>query len=137
ESSELTRQRRTGLLADRGAAAQMGGWNMKGSTRAATAIAVGYVLGRRRKLRTATLMAAATAVGGTTVGGLVMRRGMKMLGSSEALGKVAPQLADFADIVRGDLVTAGKAALTTAATSRVDALTDSLHDRAERVRNPA
>jgi len=79
---------------------------MKGSTRAATAIAVGYMLGRRKKLRTATLMAAATAVGGPTVGGLVMRRGMKTLGQSEALGKVAPQLTDIADTVRGDLLTA-------------------------------
>jgi hypothetical protein len=110
---------------------------MKGSTRAATAIAVGYMLGRQKKLRTATLMAAATAVGGTTVGGLVMRRGMKMLGSSDALGKLTPQLTDIADTVRGDLLTAGKAAVTAAATSRLDTLTDSLHERAERVRNPA
>ena len=38
--------------------------------------------------------------------------------------------------MRGDLVSAGKAAATSALTSRVDALTDSLRDRAERVRNP-
>jgi hypothetical protein len=110
---------------------------MKGSTRAATALAVGYLLGRRRKLRTAATMAAATAVGGPTVGGLVMRQGMKMLGSDKALGKAAPQLNDIVDAVRGDLLPAGKAALGAAATNRVDALTDSLHERAERVRNPA
>ena len=109
---------------------------MKGSTRAATAIAVGYLLGRRKKLRTAAVMAAATAVGGTAVGGIVMRRGMKLLGSTDALGKIAPQLNDIADTVRGDLLTAGKAAFATAASNRVDALTDSLHERAERVRNP-
>jgi hypothetical protein len=49
---------------------------------------------------------------------------------------MAPQLGDLADVVRGDLVTAGKAAATAVVTSRVDALTDSIHDRAERVRNP-
>ena len=109
---------------------------MKASMRAATAIGVGYLLGRRKKFRTATMLAAATAVGGTTVGGIAMKRGMKMLGSSDALQKVAPQLGQLTDVVRGDLVSAGKAAATAAVTNRMDALTDSLHDRADRVRNP-
>jgi len=82
-------------------------------------------------------MAAATAVGGTTVGGLVLKRGMKMLNSSEALGKMAPALTEITDTVRGDLLSAGKAAATAAVSNRVDSLTDSLHDRAERLRNPA
>ena len=110
---------------------------MKASMRAATAIGVGYLLGRRRKLRTATLMAAATAVGGTTVGGLLLKRGMKMLNSTEAFGKIAPQLTEITDVVRGDLLTAGKAAATAAVSNRVDSLTGSLHDHAERLRNPA
>ena len=46
---------------------------MKGSMRAAAAIGVGYLLGRRRKLRTATFMAVATAVGGTTLGGMMLK----------------------------------------------------------------
>ncbi len=110
---------------------------MKASVRAATAIGVGYLLGRNRRFRTAALMAAATAAGGTGLGGPIVRRGIKMLGSAEVLGKVTPQLAGLADAVRGDLVTAGKAAATAAVSNRVDALTDSIHDRAERVRNPA
>ena len=110
---------------------------MKGSMRAATAIGVGYLLGRRRKLRTATFMAVATAVGGTTVGGLLLKRGMKMLNSTEAFGKIAPQLTEITDTVRGDLLTAGKAAATAAVSNRVDSLTGSLHDRAEQLRNPA
>lgn len=109
---------------------------MNSGMRAATAVGIGYVLGRRKKLRTATLVAAATAVGGTTVGGLVLRRGMKMLGSSDALGKIAPQLGEIADTVRGDLFAAGKAAATSAVSNRLDSLTDSVHERAERVRNP-
>jgi hypothetical protein len=109
---------------------------MKGSTRAATALTVGYLLGRRRKFRTAAVMAAATAVGGTSVSGVVMKRGMKMLGSADALAKIAPQLSELTETIRGDLVTAGKAAVTNAAAARVDALTDSIHQRAESLRNP-
>lgn len=108
---------------------------MKGGTQAAMAIGVGYVLGRRRKMRTATVLAIATATGG--LGGMALRRGMKMLGSTEALSKVAPQLGDIAGTVRGDLVDAGKAAATAAVSSRIESLTDSLHERAETIRNPA
>jgi hypothetical protein len=110
---------------------------MKCSTQAAVAIGVGYLLGRRRKLRAATVIAVATAVGGTTVGSMVMSRGMKLLASSNALDKMPPQVADLVDVIRGDLVDAGKAAATAAVTSRIDSLTDSLHDRAEQIRNPA
>ena len=109
---------------------------MKGSMQAATAIGIGYVLGRRKKFRMAAMVAAGMTVGGTTVGSLVLKRGMKMLGNVDAVQKMAPQLGDLTDVVRGDLVSAGKAAATAAVSNRVDALTDSLHERAERVRNP-
>jgi hypothetical protein len=108
---------------------------MKGGTRAAMAIGVGYILGRHKRFRTATMMAAATAVGGTTIGSLAMRRGMKMLGNADVLGKVSPQLGEIAGTVKGDLLTAGKAAATAAVNNKLDTLTDSIHDRAERVRN--
>ena len=110
---------------------------MKGGTQAALALGVGYVLGRRRKMRMATLLAAGAATGGLgTLGGAALRRGVKMLGSTEALGKFAPQLGELADTVRGDLVDAGKSAATAALTSRIESLTDSLHERAEMVRDP-
>lgn len=109
---------------------------MKSGMRAATAIGIGYLLGRRKKLRTATLLAVATAAGGTAVGGPVLRRGMKMLGNADVLGKVSPQLGELADTVRGDLLGAGKAAAAAAVSNRVDSLTDSLHGHAERLRNP-
>ena len=108
---------------------------MKGGTRAAMAIGVGYILGRHKRFRTATMMAAATAVGGTTIGSLAMRRGMKMLGNADVLGKVSPQLGEIAGTVKGDLLTAGKAAATAAVNNKLDTFTDSIHDRAERVRN--
>jgi hypothetical protein len=109
---------------------------MNSGMRAATAVGIGYVLGRRKKFRTATLAAAATAVGGTTVGGIVLKQGMKVLNSSDALGKVAPQLGEITDTLKGDLFAAGKAAATAAVSNRLDSVTDSLHERAERVRNP-
>ena len=109
---------------------------MKCSTQAALAIGAGYLLGRRRKLRAATVMAVATAVGGTSVGGIALRRGAKLLINSGALDTMPPQVADLVDVVRGDLLDAGKAAATAAVTNRIDSLTDSLHERAERIRNP-
>jgi hypothetical protein len=111
---------------------------MKGGTQAALALGVGYVLGRRRKLRLTTMLAIGAATGGIGgVGGSAVKRGMKMLGSTEALGKVAPQLGEIADTVRGDLLDAGKAAAVAVATNRIGSLTDSLHEHAQRIREPA
>lgn len=110
---------------------------MKCGTQAALAVGAGYLLGRHRKMRLATIVAAGAATGGLgSLGGGLLRRGMKMLGSTEALGKVAPQLGDLADAVRGDLIDAGKAAATAAVTNRIESLTDSLHERAELIREP-
>jgi hypothetical protein len=111
---------------------------MKCGIGAALAVGAGYVLGRRRKMRTAAMLAGATAVGGIGgLGGSVVRRGSKALGSSELLDSVAPQLGEIADRVRGDLLDAGKAAALAAVTGRIDSLTDSLHDRADTLRAPA
>jgi hypothetical protein len=107
---------------------------MKG-TQTALALGVGYILGRRRKMRLTMMLAAAAATGG--VGGGALRRGMKMLGSTEALGKVSPQLAEIVDTVRGDLLDAGKAAAVAAATNRIGSLSDTLHERAQSIREPA
>ncbi len=110
---------------------------MKCSTQAALAIGAGYLLGRRRKMRLAAMLAAGAATGGLgSLGGKALQRGIKMLGSTEALGKFAPQLGELADTVRGDLIDAGKAAATAAVSNRIESLTDSLHERAEVVRDP-
>jgi hypothetical protein len=111
---------------------------MKGGTQAALALGVGYLLGRRRKMRLTTMLAVGAATGGVGgLGGAALRRGMKMLGSTEAVGKFAPQLGELADTVRSDLMDAGKAAATAAVTNRIESLTDSLQERAEMVRDPA
>jgi hypothetical protein len=110
---------------------------MKCSTQTAIALGAGYVLGRRRKMRMTTLLAVGAMTGGLGgLGGTVLRRGVKMLGSTDALGKVAPQLGELADTLRDDLLDAGKAAASAAVTSRLESLTDSLHERAEMVRDP-
>jgi hypothetical protein len=110
---------------------------MKGGTQAALALGLGYLLGRRRKLRRAVLLAAVTATGVSGPLGTVLGRGAKKLASTEMLGKVAPQLGDIVETVRGDLLDAGKAAAIAAVNGRVESLTDTLHDRAESLRNPA
>jgi len=111
---------------------------MKGGTQAALALGVGYLLGRRRKMRLTTMLAVGAATGGMgSLGGAALKRGMKMLGSTEAVGKFAPQLGELADTVRSDLMDAGKAAAAAAVTSRIESLTDSLQERAEMVRDPA
>src|SRR5215472_561908 len=111
---------------------------MKGGAQTALAIGIGYLLGRRRKMRLATMLAVGAATGGVAgFGPVALKRGMKMLGSTEALGKFAPQLGELADTVRSDLMDAGKAAAAAAVTSRIESLTDSLQERAEMVRDPA
>jgi hypothetical protein len=111
---------------------------MKAGAQTALALGVGYVLGRRRKLRMTTMLAAAAATGGAgTLGGIALRRGLKMLSSTEALGDLGPQLGEIAETVRGDLVDAGKAAALAAVNERIGSLSDTLHDRAESLRNPA
>jgi len=111
---------------------------MKAGAQAALALGVGYVLGRRRKLRMTTVLAGAAAAGGVgSLGGVALRRGLKMLSSAGALGDLGPQLGEIAETVRGDLVDAGKAAALAAVNERIGSLSDTLHDRAESLRNPA
>jgi hypothetical protein len=111
---------------------------MKAGAQAALALGVGYVLGRRRKLRLTTMLAAAAATGGAgSLGGVAFRRGLKMLSSAGALGDLGPQLGEIAETVRGDLVDAGKAAALAAVNERIGSLSDTLHDRADSLRSPA
>jgi hypothetical protein len=110
---------------------------MKGGAQAALALGVGYILGRRRKMRLATMLAIGAASG--AVGGLgpaVVRRGAKYLGSTDIAGALGPQVGEIVSTVRGELLDAAKGAAAAAVTSRIDSLSDSLHDRAETLKNP-
>ncbi|MBQ0906448.1 hypothetical protein [Micromonospora sp. U21] len=101
---------------------------MKTGTRIGLAVGFGYLLGRRRKLRTALTLAAAVAAGraSRTPGGL-LKRGSDVLHSS-------PQLSNLSRL-GGPLVNAGRAAATAAAGSGVDALTGRLRGSAEALRS--
>jgi hypothetical protein len=110
---------------------------MKGGTQTAVAIGVGYILGRRRKMRLATMLALGAATGGLgKLGPVALKRGAKFLGSTDIGGALGPQVGEIVSTIRGDLLDAGKAAATAAVSSRIDSLSDSLHDRADTLRNP-
>ncbi|WP_433115952.1 hypothetical protein [Micromonospora sp. CA-246542] len=103
---------------------------MKTGTRIGLAVGFGYLLGRRRKLRTALTLAAAVAAGRASrdPGGL-LKRGGDLLQSS-------PQLSNLSRL-GGPLVNAGRSAATAAAGSGVDALTGRLRGSADALRRRA
>ncbi|WP_395570640.1 hypothetical protein [Streptomyces sp. BK79] len=91
----------------------------------AAAVAGGYLLGRTRKAKLA------FAVGSYLVG----RRAGLSPGQvlSQGLGglRQAPQVQELTDQVRGELLTAGRAAVTAAANRRLTGLADALRDRTD------
>lgn len=111
---------------------------MKAGTQAAIAVGVGYLLGRRRKLRRAAMLAAVTACG--RPGGLsrvLLRRGLEALETTELAGKLTPQLGEIAETARSELLDAGKTAAMALVSNRVESLSDALHSRAQVLRDPA
>jgi hypothetical protein len=94
---------------------------MKGGARTALAVAAGYFLGRSKKMRLALMLAAAGATGRLGTPGELLQRGTKMLASS-------PEVAKIAEDLRGELFDALKAAAVTAASSRIDSLSDRLQE---------
>ncbi|MGN6676236.1 MAG: hypothetical protein ACTHKL_00445 [Streptosporangiaceae bacterium] len=111
---------------------------MNKASTVALAIGAGYLLGRKRKLRMALIVASAAATGRVgDVAANALKRGGSLAASSGAMGKLSPELTKVMGTVRGDLADAGKAAVQAAMASRIESLTDSLHDRAEGLRNPA
>jgi hypothetical protein len=110
---------------------------MKGGAQTALALGVGYILGRRRKMRLATMLALGAATGGAArLGPAAMRQGVKYLGKTDIAGALGPQITEIVDTVRGELLDAAKGAAAAAVTSRIDSLSDNLHERAETLKNP-
>ena len=110
---------------------------MKGGVGTALALGVGYILGRNRKMRLATMLAIGAATGGAAkLGPAALRQGTKYLGKTDIAGALGPQVTEIVSTVRGELLDAAKGAATAAVTSQIDSLSDSLHDRAETLRNP-
>ncbi len=110
---------------------------MRKASNVALAIGAGYLLGRKRKGRLALVLAGAAATG--KVGGVAtqaIKRGGSLVGSSEAVRNLSPELGNVMGTVKGDLADAGKTAVRAAAAGRINRLTDSLHERAEGIRSP-
>ncbi|MGB2571117.1 hypothetical protein ACPFP2_22115 [Micromonospora citrea] len=100
---------------------------MKSGMRIGLAVGAGYLLGRRRKLRTALTLAAAVAAGRASRDpGQLLKRGGDLLNSS-------PQLANLGKL-GGPLASAGKAAATAAASSGIDAVSGRLRGSADALR---
>src|SRR5437764_14093935 len=111
---------------------------MKGGAQAALALGVGYILGRRRKMRLATMLAVGAATGGAAkLGPAALRQGTRYLGKTDIAGALGPQVTEIVNTVRGELLDAAKGAAAAAVTSRVDSLSDSLQDRADTVKQYA
>ncbi|MFD2767606.1 hypothetical protein [Micromonospora eburnea] len=100
---------------------------MKSGARIALAVGLGYVIGRRRKLRTALTLAAAVAIGRASQqpGGL-LKYGTDLMNAS-------PQLSNLTRL-GGPLASAGRAAATAAAGSGIDTLSGKLRGGADALR---
>ncbi|MEV1143457.1 hypothetical protein [Micromonospora sp. NPDC049799] len=100
---------------------------MNNGARIGLAVGAGYLLGRRRKLRKALVLAAAVAAGRASQnsGGL-MNAGSRLLQSSPQLGNLGR--------LGGPLVAASKAAATAAAGSGIDAVGGKLRGSADALR---
>ncbi|KUI22929.1 hypothetical protein AU193_09920 [Mycobacterium sp. GA-1285] len=85
----------------------------------ALAVGAGYFLGRTRKMRIALMLAAAGLTGKFPGPGQLLSKGVASLGVSD-------QIHDLSSQLRGEVLTAARAAAMTAATNRVDALNDRL-----------
>lgn len=91
---------------------------MKGGMRVALGVAVGYFLGRTRKMKVALMLAGAGATGRLPSNSReLVREGIKRLGDSAEVGKLT-------ESVRGELTDAAKRAAVAAASNRIDALTN-------------
>ncbi|MFE9954823.1 hypothetical protein [Micromonospora sp. NPDC005299] len=99
---------------------------MKSGARVALAVGFGYLLGRRKKMRTALTLAAAVAAGRASQ----RPGGLKQLGT-DLLN--VPQLGGLGKL-GVPLATAGKAAATAAAGSGIDALSGKLRGSADALR---
>lgn len=102
---------------------------MNSNTSIALAIGAGYLLGRTRKMRWALLLGAAAASGRlNSMPGELLQKGTKALGSSPEFSKLGGSAEKLLD--------AGKAAATTALSSRMESLGDMLNERAQALGAP-
>jgi outer membrane biosynthesis protein TonB len=95
---------------------------MKTGTRMALGVAAGYLLGRTKKGRLALMIAAAGATGKTGVSPTsLVQSGLKQLSSSAEVGQLT-------SLARDELLSAVKSAAVTAASGRIESLSERLQD---------
>ncbi|MFE1202478.1 hypothetical protein ACFW5V_12350 [Streptomyces sp. NPDC058762] len=94
-------------------------------TAMAAAVAGGYLLGRTKKAKLA------FAVGSYLVGRRAGLSPGRLLGQGLGGLQRTPQVQELTDQVRGDLLTAGRAAVTAAANRRLTGFADTLRDRTD------
>ncbi|MFC9764208.1 hypothetical protein [Rhodococcus jostii] len=92
---------------------------MNNKTQMAAAIGAGYLLGRTRRMKLALMLAGAGTTGRFGGPRELLSLGTKMLANS-------PEVAKLGDTVRGELLGAAKAAAVTAASQRIDTLSNRL-----------
>ena len=104
---------------------------MSATTRVGAALAAGYVLGRFKKLRLALIVGSALANKNVRTQGFgLLQQGTSRLTSS-------PEGKQLGEQISGQLMSAGKAAAVTLASSGIDRLSDRLHERGEELRGGA
>ncbi|WP_432845326.1 hypothetical protein ACQPXB_30575 [Amycolatopsis sp. CA-161197] len=95
---------------------------MKAGTRMALGVAAGYLLGRTKKGRLALMIAAAGASGKAGVSPTkLLQDGLKQLGTS-------PEIGQLTSLARDELLSAAKSAAVTAASGRIESLSERLQD---------
>ena len=110
---------------------QEAGHGLMGGGKLALAVVGGYLLGRTKKMKLAIML------GGALAGKKISTDPAALLGQVTKLVSASPELQRLDSAVRGRLLEAGKDAALAVASSRMEALTDSLVDRVENLGKPA
>src|SRR6185437_7680304 len=96
---------------------------MDNTMKTALAVGIGYMLGRKRKMRLAMMIAAGAATGGFGgAAGRMLKSSGKRFASNEALSGLSPQLGQITGALKGDLANAGKAAAKAAINNRIESV---------------
>jgi hypothetical protein len=102
---------------------------MKSSPRIATAVAVGYALGRNRRIKLAVI-----------IGGLLTGRRVgdprELLAKASSAVSSPPGLSQLSSTLRGRLVESAKTAAVATASDKIDSVGESLTERAGKIRSP-
>src|SRR6478609_4966035 len=100
---------------------------MSAATKIAMGVASGYLLGRRKKLRLA------ITVGSMLAGQKIATNPKALLAQGAELIEQNPELSKLSDQVRTQLFQAARAAAIATANNRMDALSDTIRERSDKL----